>query len=147
MNKTYLYVLPLALFLAGSPGYSVAQATGCVKGPVKMPICTGDPQAPVVNLNLNTMKASPHCVLAKPGTTLVFRLTPRKNLKRNTVEILPKDDFDEWLQGKNDEFADLIIIKVPHDFKPSDKPWPSVHDYSIYVLNGKCLDPRVEVQH
>ena len=77
----------------------------------------------------------------------MFRLTPRNDLKRNTVEILPKDDFDKWLQGKNDEFEDLIIIRIPNDFKPSDKPWSSVHDYSIYVLNGKCLDPRVEVQH
>jgi hypothetical protein len=146
MNKTYLCVLPLTVFLAASSGYSVAQETECAKDPAKTHKCKGDPNAPIVNLNLNTMKASPHCILAKPGTTLVFTLTPRKNLKRNTVEILPKDDFDEWLQGKNEDFEDLIIIRIPHDFKPSEEPWSSDHAYSIRAP-GKCLDPRVHVEH
>jgi len=148
MNKTYLYVLPLALLLAGLPGYSGAQEIECVKDTTKMPKCEGEPQAAMVNLNLEKLKASPRCVRVFPGTTIVFRLTSKKNLELDTVEILPKDDFDSWLQGKNDEFNDLIIIRVPGVYNP-DEPRteePSVHDYSI-TAPGKCLDPRVEVRH
>ena len=42
MNKTHLCVLPLTLFLAGSPGYSVAQEIECAKDPAKTPKCEGN---------------------------------------------------------------------------------------------------------
>ena len=150
MNKTYLCVLPLALLLAGSPGYSVAQETAC-KEPAERPKCeeVGEPQAKMVNLNLKALKANPHCVRVHPGTTIVFSLTPKKDLKDLEVEILPKDDFDSWLRGNNDEFDDLIIIRVPGTYNPDEPKTEelTVHDYSIYLSNGECLDPRVEVEH
>jgi len=154
MNKTYLCVLPLALFLAGSPGYVGAQAADCAnKGPDKMPKCEAakDPQAPVVTLNLNSMKATPHCIHVDEGTPIVFRLTPKKDRQPDTVEIVPKSNFDSWLQGKNDVFKDFIIIIVPEDDKlgvpNAEKRETTHHDYSIYLPNGECLDPRVEVEH
>ena len=152
MNRIYLCVLPLALFLAGSPGFSVAQETECVKPPANTPPCkeVGEPQTKIVNLNLKGMTAAPYCIRAYPGTTIVFILTPKKDLKRDTVEIMPKDDFDSWLRGKNDEVNDLIIIKVPGTYNPDEPKTEerkrTVHHYSI-TAPGKCLDPRVEVEH
>jgi hypothetical protein len=146
MNKTHLCVLPLTLFLAASSGYSVAQETEHANG-LK---CEGDPQAPMVTLNLNTMKAKPECVHARPGTTIVFRLVPKKGLDLKTVKVLPEDSFDSWLQGKNDEFDDVIMIRVPGVYKPddegTDKPTYSNHDYTVEIADQK-IDPRVEVQH
>ena len=102
----------------------------------------------MVNLNLEKLKASPQCVRVYPGTTIVFRLTSKKNLELGTVKIVPKDDFDSWLRGKNDKFNDLIIIKVPGVYNSDEQRTEptTVHDYSIRAP-GKCLDPRVEVQH
>lgn len=152
MNKTYLCVLPLALLLAGLPDHSVAQDIECKK-PAEPQECkeVGEPQAKTVNLNINSLTAHPHCVRVHPGMTIVFKLTPKKDLKHLKVEILPKDDFDSWLRGNNDKFDDLIIIRVPGTYKPDEQkagqPKLTVHDYSIYLSNGECRDPRVEVQH
>jgi hypothetical protein len=146
MNKTYLCVLPLALALAASSSYSVADDIECDQEPDKKAKCEGDPQAPMVNLNLEALEANPQCVLANRGATIVFRLTPKKGLKRGTVEIATKDPFDIWLQGKNDDFVDLIIIEVPGIHEPDKKKPPTEHRYSIRTPK-KCLDPRVEVQH
>ena len=148
MNKTYSCVLPLALFLAGLPDHSVAQETGCKK-PAEQQECerVGEAQAKTVNLNINLLTANPHCVSVHPGTILVFKLTPKKDLR---VEIRPKDDFDSWLRGNNDDLDDLIIIRVPGTHKPDKsktrKHKLTVHEYSVYLSNGECLDPRVEVQ-
>lgn len=150
MNKTYLCVLPLTLFLAASSGYGVAQETECLEEPATTPECEGDPNAPMVNLNLNKMEANPRCVNVYPGTTILFRLTPKKDLEHDTVEILPKDSFDSWLQGKNDTFDDIIIITVPGVYEPDEERTgervQSEHKYSIKAP-GKCLDPRVHVEH
>lgn len=146
MNKTYLCVLPLTLVLAAYSGHSVADDPVCEKDPDTMPKCEGDPKAPMVTLNLNTMKVTPPCVRAYKGTTIVFRLTPKKGLENITVEILPKEKVNFWLQGKNDEFDDVIIVRVPGVHKPKEKYEFTDHDYSIKAP-GKCLDPRIQVEH
>ena len=142
MNKIHLCVLPLALILAASSGYSVA---GEPRGETD-PKCEGDPQAPMVNINIKGKIKKTECVRARLGETIVFRLTPKKNLELNSVEIVPKDAFkDSWLQGKNDVVDDIIIIKVPGVYDPKKKREYSDH-YFIVVVNGQEIDPRVEVE-
>lgn len=152
MNKTYSCVLPLALFLAGLPDHSVAQETEC-REPAEQQECeeVGKAEAKTVNLNINSLTAHPHCVRVHKGGIIVFKLTPKKDLKDLRVEIRPKDDFDSWLRGDNDDLDDLIIIRVPGTHEPDEQengePKLTVHNYGIYLSNGECRDPRVEVQH
>ena len=152
MNKTYLCVLPLALLLAGSPDYGVAQETECKK-PAERQECkeVGESQAKTVNLNINSLNAKPQCVRVHKGGIIVFKLTPKKDIKDLRVEIRPKNDFDSWLRGNNDDLHDLIIIRVPGTYEPDEQengePVLTVHNFGIYLSNGECRDPRVEVQH
>ncbi len=152
MNKTYLCVLPLALFLAGSPGYSGTEVPECPnKGPADTQKCdeVGAPRSKIVNVDLETLEADPYCVRVHLGTTIVF--TWKGALERSKVKILPKDDFDSWLQGKNDPNNNAIFVTIPGTYKTDEqKAGPrkrTVHYYSIYLPNGECLDPRVEVEH
>jgi len=142
MNKTYLCVLPLTLILAASPGYSVAGEPRDTSDPK----CKGDPQAPMVNININKKQKKPECVRARLGEPIVFRLTPKKDLKDVNVKVLPKDAFeDSWLQGENDLFEDLIIIRVPGVYDPEANRQYSDHEY-IVVVDDQEIDPRVEVE-
>lgn len=146
MNKAYLCVLPLMLFLAASSGDSIAQPIECEEAPAPAPNCTGEPQAPMVLLNLEAMIAAPQCIVAHPGTTLVFRLRPRAGLQLNTVKIRPKDPSDFWLKGQNDVVRDLIIIKVPGPYNPDEPDGATDHFYRIETPT-RCRDPRVQVEH
>ena len=140
MNKIHLCVLPLALLLAAYSGQNVAQDIECTVDESPMPPCLGDPRTPMVNLNLKkTIETRPLCVRAHPGTTLVFRLTPKKGLELETVEISPKDEAHDWLAGDNDTYEDLIVIRIPEKLALGD------YDYSIKTPD-KCVDPRVVVE-
>ncbi len=137
MNKKILFAVPLGWLLASC---ATPQMNGeCM--PYTMPgTCSGNPQAPAVNLNTNSLNATPGCVDADPGTTLVFMLTPRGGKKRGTVEIFPKDPVaDPWLKGTNSGNEDFIFIDVPEGTSKGD------HDYGIKT-GTKCVDPRVRVR-
>lgn len=144
MKKTHLWLLPLALSLAYA-GQSVAGEPRRTEDPKNTPKCEGVPEAPRINFNIITMKATPPCVKAQKGTTIVIKLTPKKDLEDVVVTIEPKDPFkDAWLHGKNDYFDDLVIIRVPGEYKGIDEF--SDHDY-IVVVDDRKIDPRVEVEH
>jgi len=139
MNKNLIYVLPLALAMAAYSDQSVAQG--------KDPECKGDPQAPMVTLNLHSGKANPECVLAHLGSTIVFRLVPRKDLGAKVVRIEPKNPLHSWLQGDNDQIRDIIMIVIPgqHDPDKTEHEY-SDHKYNI-IIDEKKFDPRVQVEH
>ena len=145
MNKVYLFVLPLALIMLAYSGDSISQKMECEKAPEPAKNCEGDPQTPTIKLNLTNMKASPRCVKAHPGTTLVFRITTKRGLKLDTIKILPKDPGDFWLKGQNDLIEDLIIIRIPGTHDPNNPNGPTDHYYRI-VTPDRCLDPRVQVE-
>lgn len=137
MNKKILFAVPLGWLLASC---ATPQMNGeCM--PYTMPgTCSGNPQAPAVNLNTNSLNATPGCVDADPGTTLVFMLTPRGGKKRGTVEIFPKKPAEApWLAAKNDENEDFIFVKIPAGVDLDD------YDYGIRT-SSKCVDPRVRVR-
>ena len=145
MRKNRLWVLPLALFFTACAGQSIAQEVES-NGTTDSKKCKGEPQAPMVTLNVKSMKAEPECVRAYLGTTIMFRLTPKKDLDEVNVEIVPKDSFDEWLAGKNDLFDDIIVIRVPGKHVEKPEYQPTEHDYGIRV-GDKYVDPRIQVEH
>ncbi len=137
MNRKLLCLLPLSwIAMACVP----VQPRSCdaYKGPLTP--CTGDPLAPQVTINTITLNATPHCVRAKKGTFVIFRLVPHDKNELGTVEIFPKNDADTWLAGENDPYKDLIIVSVPADLEESD------HDYGI-ATGSKCVDPRIHVEN
>jgi hypothetical protein len=139
MMKKILFVLALNLILVGCAATSIDSQT-CQ--PQREKNCTGDPQAPTINLNTKNgkLKATPFCAFANPGTVLVFRLTPPGNKAKNVVEITPKDSAHTWLAGKNDDFQDLILIEVPANLGPGD------YDYAIKT-DTDCVDPRIHIKN
>jgi len=139
MKKSFLSALPLPLILAACASYGDATEVSCVKNVNLSAPCLGDPRVPTVNLKLKKLETVPACVRANPGTTLVFRLTPKKGLKPESVKIFPKDDANDWLNKTNDTVSDLIIIEIPDDLEPGD------YDFGIWTDN-KCVDPRVHVE-
>ena len=143
MNKIYLCTLPLALILAAYSSYSVADGLSTKSDPA----CdVRKSEEPMVSFDLDKMQADPECVSARLGTTIVLRLTSEKALKSAIVKIDPKDSFDDWLNGRNDSFDDVIFISVPGKYDPNMKRGYSTHHYNVEV-NGKKIDPRVEVEH
>ncbi|MDH3988994.1 MAG: hypothetical protein OEV34_07690 [Gammaproteobacteria bacterium] len=142
MNKIHLCVLPLALVLAASSGYSVAgepRSTPDRK-------CKGVRQAAMVTIDVDTKEVDPECVRARLGKPIVFMLTSKKDAKDVNMKVVPKDALkDSWLQGKNDNFDDLIIIRVPGVYVPENDREYSDHEYSVWV-NDHEIDPRVEVE-
>ena len=133
MNKNILFVLPLSWVLASCVSLPVCEP---YTGPT--PPCTGNPQAPQVSLNTITLNATPHCVRATAGATIVFRLVPPADNKKDSVEISPKVSGNTWLKGRNDKFKDLILITVPETLGKGD------YDYGIRT-SSKCVDPRINV--
>ena len=139
MKKTISTILPLTLALAAYAGQSVAQENG--------KNCKGDPAAPHITLNLNTMKATPECALAHLGANIVLHIVPKKDLGEKIVLIEPKNPLDSWLQGDNSQLTDLIIIRVPGAHNPEDvQGESSVHGYNI-VVDGVKHDPRIKVEY
>lgn len=135
MNKKILFVPALGLMLVGC---APMDPSACPMQNSQR--CTGDPQTPSINVNTQAaqLRANPYCVKAKAGTPLVFRLTPPGNKDEGIVVISPKDPANAWLAGTNDEYQDLIIIKVPEEIPDGN------YDYKIET-DDKCVDPRVNV--
>ena len=139
MNKNYLYVLPLALAMVAFSGQSVAQG--------KDPECKGDPQAPMVTLNLNSGKATPKCALVHLGSTIVFRLVPNNDLGAKVVRIEPKNPLHSWVQGTNDHFRSIIVIVVPGQHDPNKTEYQySDYEYNV-IIDDVEYDPRIQVEH
>jgi len=141
MKKAYLFVLPLAMVLALAAVASNGDTSKleCRTDDSPMRPCLGDPRVPSVNLKIKKLETVPHCVRANPGVPIVFRITPKKGLKVETIEVFPKDEANDWLAGNNSTHEDLIIIRVPDDLEPGD------YDYGIKTPDD-CVDPRVHVE-
>lgn len=137
MNKKILFVLLLSSVALGCAPI-VTVTCDPYTGPT--PPCKGDPKAPQVTLNTNSLNATPYCIRAEDGTFIIFRLVPHDKNELGSVEIFPKDDTDTWLAGVNDPYKDLIIISVPDSLEEDE------HDYGIRT-SDKCVDPRVRVEN
>ena len=147
MKKRYLYVLPLALILGAYSSNSYGQVKCEEPEPINNDNCEGVAKAPAIHVDLINKVVTPRCAVAQKGTTIVIMFTPRKDIKRDTLEVFAKETSDFWLQGSNDELKHLIIIDVPgiHDPEVSDTP-PTYHDFGIRTPKW-CIDPRIKVEH
>ena len=141
MNRKLLCILPIGLLVAGCAADAPGGASACedYSEPKSLDDCKGNPKAPHVTLNTNTMIAEPSCVLVNPGRTIVFQLKPAAENKLGSVDIFPKKGAGKWLAGTNDSNEDFIFIKVPAKLKPGD------HNFGIKTAT-KCVDPRVLVE-
>jgi len=146
MKMTYLCALPLALILAAYSGQSVAGEPKRTTDPdpEKEVKCEGNPKAPMVEFDIDNMKAIPECVRAHKGMPIVIRLTTKKNIEDFAVTIEPEDFFDVWLQGKNDAFDDVITMRVPGKYDPELKGKHREFHYAV-VVDDQKTDPRVRV--
>ena len=138
MNRKLLFVLPLSWMMVGCVAIKSIDCPPYT-GPIKECSEKQNPQAPMVTLNTNSMHATPECVRAEKGSTLIFRITPKANLELGAVEIIPKNKDDTWLAAKNDDYEDLIIIPVPNNISLGE------HKYG-FKAGDKCVDPRVSVE-
>ena len=144
MNRKLLFVLPLSFMLAGC----VAKVESTNHENASMAcktqsgwICKGEAAAPTVIINTKNghLKIKPACAKANDDTMLIFRLVPKGNKDKGVVEIFPKDDENDWLAGKNDEYQDLIMIAIPKDLAEGS------YHYGIKT-DTDCVDPRVRVE-
>ncbi|MDJ0813815.1 MAG: hypothetical protein QNJ23_08800 [Woeseiaceae bacterium] len=143
MNKKALLLVPLGLAIAGcatTNGYGEQpQPAACiVPDPIEGP-CNGNPANPKVNLNLNTMKASPPNVCANPGTTIEIKLSPPPRMT-GTVSVVAKNKTNTWLNGTNAPDPRKIFIYVPGWIAPGDDYY-----YGFTTSLGTCVDPRVDI--
>ena len=102
--------------------------------------CTGNPNDPKITLNLNTMKANPPNVCARPGQTLDISIVPPPQTSVGNVAVVPKDIADTWLIGTNSPNKLKISILIPDWVEEGTD-----HDYGFVTSSGKCADPRVHV--
>ena len=133
MNIKLLFVLSLSWIVVGC-----AAGPECEPDPSPDVPCQGNPAAPLVTINTNTLVVAPPCVEANEGTTIEFRLVPVANNVLGDAEIFPKDPEDAWLAGMNASDKDLIFIPVP------DEIGDGIRRYG-FKTSEKCLDPRVNV--
>lgn len=108
--------------------------------------CKGNPQAPTANIITNgkKLKVAPYCMKAADQSELMFRVVPKDSQPEGTVTIIPKDHnsaHDDWLAGSNSPDQNLIKIAVPAGTDPTLKYYYGV------TINGKCVDPRVHIEH
>jgi len=138
MIKNPLIILSLGLLVSSCTTLDVLGAKDCVvHEPTKS--CTGNPNDPKVTLNLNTMKANPPNVCARPGQTIKVNLVPKPD-DLGSVAVVPKNFVDSWLIGTNSVDAGTIEIEIPAWVPPGTD-----HDYGFVTAAGKCADPRAHV--
>jgi hypothetical protein len=138
MRIKILVVLSLGWLLSSCTTFNVLGAKNCV---VHDPTdsCTGKPNDPKVTLNLNTMKANPPNVCARPGLTIDVKLVPEP-AALGSVAVVPKNFLDTWLIGTNSVDKGKIEIEIPDSV-----PEGTDHDYGFVTSAGKCADPRAHV--
>lgn len=142
MNKNVFLLLTLGLILTGCAAIDGAdehtQPMTCIEpDPISGP-CNGNPSAPMVNLNLSTMKANPPNVCANPGSTIEVTISPPPG-SIGTVSVTAKDPTNTWLNGTNAPDPQKIFIYVP--------PGVSLGNnyYGFTTSLGTCVDPRVDI--
>ena len=93
------------------------------------------------------MNATPRCIRARKGKVIIFKITPKNQNAKDTVEIFPKDPANDWwLAGKNSPNKNRIIILVPED-SDVEESFEAKEYYYGFRTSTKCVDPRVSVEN
>lgn len=143
MKRKILFVLPLSWVLVSCAPALVATPGACHIASI-IPAKCHDPahrNDPKVTFNTITLKANPPNVCAEPGSTLEISIVPPAKNKVGSVAVSAKDPLDSWLAGTNAPDKGKIKILIPEWVTYDD------YDYGFTTFDGKCLDPRVNVDH
>jgi hypothetical protein len=134
MNKKFIFTASMSLILVACAEQWVPVLEECQV--VKIP-ADCNPNPPAVTLNSNGHTASPPNYCVRPGKSVVFRVKPVGG-DTDTVRIIPKNENDAWLSGRNDPDPDVFVLTAP------DKK----DEYKYYVAfkDGHCIDPMIKVQ-
>ena len=139
MNTKLFFTLCASLLLVG--GASAVEPGECLKVDVKGTQCDGDRHFPIVTINTEKVNLDRINVCAARNTTIEFRIVPPGRNVVGSVAIKPKDDDNYWLLGTNSPDERTIKILIPAWVDNNND-----HDYTIYLPNGECIDPRIHVQ-
>lgn len=133
MNKSIWGVLALSLLVSAcGPGD---------KGPGDTRRCSNAPQV-TVNVRGANLVAVPENICVYRGETLIIKIVPPQAL--DTVFTKPdgaNPGDDDWLDGQNGSFGDLVLLSVPTDMSASPN---GSYKYSIDV-GGVVLDPHATI--
>ncbi len=134
MNKLFVFAIPISLILGACEEQWVPVLEDC-----EVVVIPADcnPNPPAVTLNSNGHTAAPPNYCATRGKPVVFRVVPPDG-DTDTVRIIPKDETDVWLNGRNDPDANGFELTAPDT--------PDDYDYYVAFKDGYCIDPRISVQ-
>ncbi len=137
MKKNILFVLPLCLLAIACTKQAAIQSLACQKANVTDQ-CTSTGQKVTINVaSASGLTVAPPNVCAKAGTAVNFQVKPANT--EVIVVTFPKKQANKWMTGVN---------KPDPEFDMDVPPGASVgdtFDYYIVATNGKCYDPRIEV--
>ncbi|MGB5581294.1 MAG: hypothetical protein WBM68_12055 [Woeseia sp.] len=135
-------VLTTGVVLASCAASGPADPTAvCEK--IKEKACIGDKYSPVVEIktkwnNDEKLQFKPECVVAAPGTTIMFNIKLKKK-SLGSAELSAEESVNGWLNRKNDQNASYIIVNVP-----AGAAGPYKYNFKS---NDLCADPRVHVEN
>ena len=146
MNKKSLLILLLTWVLASCEATGPIATVVCEDYSGPDTPCSGDPKAPEVNLNTNSMLVNPRCVKAEKGKVVIFKITPTDQNEEGTVEIFAKDSADDWwLAGTNSPNQTRILILTPEEIDAGENDYV---DFNYgFRTSTKCVDPRIRVEN
>jgi hypothetical protein len=151
MNGNLLTSLFTGLLLAGGT-FAVALAEGpCQKVEIADDEeCRGDSDYPVVTINTEgkDITVDPLVVCAARGAKVEFRVFPLGAYDLGSILIMPKvivkvgprAKINTWLLRTNSPDASKIKVGVPRWIETKD------YEYSIWLADDRCVDPRVHVE-
>jgi hypothetical protein len=146
MDIRILFVLTLSWMLVACEKPGILDVSKCEKYTAVVSACTGEKNDPKVTINTESLNVAPPNVCAMPGTTLVITVVPPAKNKIGSVAIIPKNPKDAWLTGTNSPDKTKIEILIPNWVSGGEPGVGTNHDYGFVTIDGKCIDPRVNVQ-
>ena len=139
MNGKLLISLFASLLLAG--GAIADEPVECIKVKVQGTKCDGDKHYPIVTINTQKVNLDRINVCAARKSTIEFRIVPPGRNVVGSVAVKAKKETNTWLNGRNSPDERKIEILVPEWLDNNTD-----HDYTIWLPNGECIDPRVHVE-
>jgi hypothetical protein len=124
-------------------GASAVEPGECLKVDVEGTQCDGHSNRhyPVAKIDTEKMSVDRINLCAARDSTIEFRVGPPGKNDVGSVAIKAKHDGNLWLLGNNSPDKKVIRILIPAWVDDNTD-----HDYTIYLSDGACIDPRVHVE-
>ena len=128
MNKLTIFIVAALLLLSG-----------CAKEECRIVSAT-------INTQAANLEVHPETVRVRQGCTIDLRIVPPREILGDVTikhekfpEGGPADDEERWLDKKNTDSKDHILIKVPL------VATKGLHKYSVAIPGFDTLDPNADV--